>query len=131
MSDDWKPLWIDDPIATVKFDCPNEDGAIVEVAMVVHRPRQLSPGNPFGCGLEQRGLTFKSKLAQGQVIQTDIFGEDSWQALSLAIQYANSRLVYASEQGVIFQWAGETVRMNDLFRWNTAALSEDLPDSAP
>lgn len=98
--------------------------------MVVHRPRQLSPENPFVCGLEQKGLTFNGELAPGNVSKTDIYGVDSWQALSLAIQYANSRLVHASEQGVVFQWVGETLKMNELFRWNTAALSQDREDQS-
>lgn len=124
MSDDWKPQWIDDPIAEERFDCLSEDGDIVEVAVLVHRPRQLRSEEPFACGVEQRGLTFASKLTPGQIDKSDIYGDSSWQALSLAIQYANAKLVYACEQGIVFQWNGEALDMKQLFPWKIGGAEE-------
>lgn len=124
MSDDFKSPWIDDPVAEVRFDCLSEDGATVEVMVRVHRPRRKNPDCPFACGVEAVGVSLHQSLIPGETQTTDIYGEDSWQAMSLAMQFANSGMVHASKKGVVFQWEGETLDMGELFAWNTATLSK-------
>ncbi|CAN0348999.1 unnamed protein product, partial [Ectocarpus sp. 4 AP-2014] len=106
-------------IAEIRFSCLSEDGSVVEVVCVVHRPRQKGLSDPFACGVETRGIRLHETLTPGEVATTDIYGVDSWQALSLALQFANSGLVHASEKGVVFQWEGETLDMKELLPWNT------------
>ncbi|QDT67773.1 hypothetical protein MalM25_06770 [Planctomycetes bacterium MalM25] len=125
MSADFEPPWVNDPVAEVSFDCLAEDGSSVAVSVKVHRPRRKSADDPYACGVESRGLSLHQKLTPGGVSTYNIYGNDSWQALSLAIQFANSGMVHASEKGVVFQWEGETLKMGTLFPWNTAALQQD------
>jgi len=131
VSADFEPPWVDDGVAEVSFDCPGEDGSPAVVSAAVHRPRQKASGEPFACGIEVCGLRSAGTLAPDEVAKFNVYGENSWQALSLAIQLVNSQLVHASQRGVVFQWDGEVLDVADLFPWNTASLAKARKSKSP
>jgi hypothetical protein len=85
------------------------DGGPVPVCLRVGRPAPHPKGDSV-CPVQAEGL----RLWEGP---GEVFGVDSWQALTLGLRFLQSMLAAETERGAVFHWEGgeRAVSVEELF----------------
>lgn len=102
-----------DPIATTKLISVYPDGTRIPVTIAIGRP-QLS-GTEAICPVLLDGVSVIGEKVR------PVRGEDTFQALALAMRFVRNMLAVEEERGIRFMLDGD----DEPFDWRTCWFSED------